>query len=181
MKEKGKLENLNKEIKNCKRCHLWRMAKNAVPGEGPKNAKIMIVGEAPGKEEDFSGRPFVGRAGKLLERLLEKDELKREEAFITSVVKHRPPQNRQPKKFEISACKPWLEKQIKIIRPKLIILLGRIASDTVLGKEFWRQKGKLLRQNDQKYFIVYHPAAALRFPKVKKNLEKDFKKIKRFL
>lgn len=179
MGQKQKLEKLNIEIKNCKGCPLWKTAKNAVSGEGPINAKIIFLGEAPGRQEDLTGRPFIGRAGELLNRLLKIAQIKRENVFITSVIKHRPPKNRRPKKPEIKACKIWWQKQIEILKPKLIILLGRIASDTVLGQDFWKERGRLYQKGGRQYFITYHPAAGIRFPKIKKILEKDFAEIGR--
>ncbi len=140
----------------------------------------MFIGEAPGRQEDLTGRPFIGRAGELLNRLLKIAQIKRENVFITSVIKHRPPKNRQPQKPEIKACKIWWQKQIEILKPKLIILLGRVASDTVLGKDFWKERGRLYQKEGERYFITYHPAAGLRFPKIKKILEKDFKRLKNF-
>jgi uracil-DNA glycosylase family 4 len=178
MNKSQRLKELNKEVRGCKRCSLWGKEKKAVPGEGSVNAKMMIIGEAPGREEDLSGRPFCGRAGKLLSQLLKENGFERERIFITSVVKHRPPKNRQPKRLEVSACRTWWEKQIEIIKPRLIILLGRVATGTVLGKEAWARRGRMFSQNSQKYFVTYHPAAGLRFPKIKKILEKDFKKLK---
>lgn len=177
MNKREKLEKLNREIKKCKRCPLWKAANNAVPGEGPIYSKIMFIGEAPGRQEDLTGRPFIGRAGGLLDRLLKIAQIKRENVFITSVIKHRPPKNRQPKKPEIKACRIWWQKQIEILKPKLIILLGRVALDTVLGKDFWKERGKLYQKESGQYFITYHPAAGLRFPRIKKILEKDFIKI----
>jgi len=176
----GKLEKINQQIKKCKRCSLWQAANNVVPGEGSIYSKIMFIGEAPGRQEDLTGRPFIGRAGELLNRLLKIAQIKRENVFITSVIKHRPPKNRQPQKPEIKACKIWWQKQIEILKPKLIILLGRVASDTVLGKDFWKERGRLYQKEGERYFIVYHPAAGLRFPKIKKILEKDFKRLKNF-
>jgi uracil-DNA glycosylase family 4 len=166
MNKSQRLEELNKEIRNCKKCSLWERAKNAVPGEGSASTKLMIIGEAPGREEDLSGRPFCGRAGKLLTRFLEENGLERERIFITSVVKHRPPKNRQPKKSELSACRAWWEKQIEIIKPKLIILLGRVATNTVLGKENWEKKGKVFFQDGQGYFT-----------QIKRILKEDFKRL----
>jgi uracil-DNA glycosylase len=171
------IEKLAKQIRVCRKCGLWKAAKNAVPGEGGIGSRLIFIGEAPGRNEDLTGRPFIGRAGKLLAQLLEGAGIKRENVFITSVVKHRPPKNRKPKSKEISACKIWLRRQIEILKPKLIVLLGRVASDTIAGKDFWVKRGKFCRKEKQNYFIVYHPAAGLRFPRFKKILGKDFKKL----
>ena len=178
MSKKEELEKLNKKIKNCIKCPLWKTANNSVPGEGRLSSKIMFIGEAPGSQEDLTGKPFVGRAGKLLNQLLESQKIKRENVFITSIIKHRPPKNRQPKKKELAVCKIWWQKQIEIINPELIVLLGRVATIAVLGESTWRNRGGILKKNNKKYFITYHPAAGLRFPRIKKTLEKDFKKIK---
>ncbi len=152
----------------------------AVPGEGPISSKIMFVGEAPGREEDLSGRPFVGRSGKFLTKLVEAAGLKRDKCFITSVIKHRPPKNRKPKRNELEACKIWWQKQIEILNPRLIVLLGRTASDTVLGKDFWINRARIFKKDKRSFFITYHPAAGIRFVKMEKILEKDFKKLKGF-
>ncbi len=176
MEEREKLEKLHKEIKKCKKCPLWREARNPVPGEGPASAKLIFIGESPGREEDLTGRPFIGRAGKLLDELLKKNRINRKKVFITSVIKHRPPKNRQPKKSELKACRNWWGQQIEIINPQLIVLLGKVAFDTVIdeGKIFNKYRGKFLIKNRRQHFTTYHPAAGLRFPKIKKTLEKDF-------
>ena len=206
---KGKLEKLNQKIKICKKCALWKLRKNAVPGQGSVNAKVMVIGQAPGVKEDLSGKPFCGRAGKFLNHLLGLAQIKRKEIFITSLLKclPQPPINRKPTKKEIEACLPWLKEQIEIINPQKFILLGEVAFSVFfpgerldkfrgrwlnfnflfpslvhlkkkikgisllekLPKEFWREK---------EFFPTYHPAAGLRFPKIKKILEKDFKKLK---
>ncbi|MFH1841178.1 MAG: uracil-DNA glycosylase [Candidatus Nealsonbacteria bacterium] len=170
---------LDKLIRKCKRCPLWKSRINAVPGEGSKKAKIMFVGEAPGAKEDETGRPFCGRSGKLLDELLEKNKIKRKEVYITSVLKCRPPKNRLPKKGEIEFCRKWLKEQIKIVKPRVIVLLGRVAFEEIIGKkEFSKFRGKFFRKDNQLYFAVYHPAAGLRSPKkIRKVLEKDFKKL----
>jgi uracil-DNA glycosylase len=175
-----KLKKVFSEIEKCKNCPLCRKAKNAVPGEGPLNAKIMFIGEAPGREEDKTGRPFIGRSGRLLTKLIEeKSGLKREKVFITSVIKHRPPDNRKPTREEIVACLPYLEEQIKFINPKIIILLGQTAfSAFFLKQKLSDYRGKVAGLNRRKFFITYHPSAGLRFQKMKKILEKDFRKIK---
>jgi len=183
LKKEKELEKLHQEIKNCKKCPLWKLRKNAVPGEGPVNSKIMIIGQAPGVDEDRTGRPFVGRAGKFLNKLLKIAEIKREKVFITSPLKclPQPPINRKPKKEEIKACFPWLKKQIEIINPKIFILLGEVAFSIFFPKEKLSNfRGKLIKKGNRKFFITYHPAAGLRFPKFKEVLEKDFFNLKHF-
>jgi DNA polymerase len=188
MKKEKELQKLNKKIKNCKKCSLWRMRKNAVPGEGPANAKIMLVGQAPGAMENLKGVPFCGRAGKFLGHLLKIAGIDRKKIFITSPIKCFPPKNRKPKKKEIEACLPWLKKQIEIIKPKKFILLGEIAFSVFFPKDAKRPKqklsnfrGKWIEKNGKFYFPTYHPAAGLRFPKIKKILKKDLKKLKNIL
>jgi len=205
MNKKAELEKLNQKIRNCKKCPLWRTRKNTVPGEGQIDAKIMVIGQAPGVEEDKVGKPFVGRAGIFLDKLLEIAEIKREKIFITSPLKCFPPKNRKPKKEEIRACLPYLKKQIEILnfpargeaRPmgrQKFILLGEVAFSIFFPKKTTTRpppsqpsagpllkdfRGKWLEKNGKFYFPTYHPAAGLRFPKIRKILEKDFKKIKR--
>jgi len=184
MRERQKeLEKLNQEIRNCKKCPLWKLRKNAVPGEGSTNARIMLIGQAPGREEDLKGLPFVGRAGKFLNKLLEIANLERKKIFITSPIKCFPPGNRKPTRKEIEACLPYLKKQIEIIDPKYFILLGGVAFSIFFSKRGRASKlsnfrGKWIGKNGKFYFPTYHPAAGLRFPKIRKILEKDFKKIK---
>lgn len=176
-----KLEKLNEEIRNCKKCPLWKMRRNTVPGEGPVNTKIMIVGMAPGVEEDKIGKPFVGRAGRFLNELLKIAGIKRKKVFITSPLKclPQPPPNRKPTKKEIESCLPYLKKQIGIINPKKFILLGEVAFSIFFPKEKLKNfRGKRIKRDGKEFFITYHPAAGLRFPKIKKILEKDFKKLK---
>jgi uracil-DNA glycosylase family 4 len=178
-------EILVKEIMSCTKCPLHKSRKNPVPGEGPLDANIMIVGEAPGRHEDEVGRPFVGPAGKLLDYLLEIAGLKREEVFITNVVKCRPPKNRDPRPEEINACLPYLIRQIKLIRPSIILALGRISGSTLykLIKRKWRgmttEHGVPVEGTIDgiKLIIIptYHPAAALYKPELKRILEEDFK------
>jgi DNA polymerase len=179
MSKNKKLEKLNKEIKNCKKCPLWKTRENTVPGEGPIGAKLIIIGQAPGSEENKTGRPFIGRAGQLLNQLLKIARINREKIFITSPIKCFPPKNRKPIKKEIEACLPWLKKQIEIINPQKFILLGEIAFSVFFPNKKLRDfRGKWIKKNSKEYFPTYHPAAGMRFPKIKKILEKDFKKIK---
>src|SRR3990172_13105125 len=121
------LNPISEKIANCRRCNLWKEATHSVPGEGNPSSKVVFIGEGPGYNEDKLGRPFVGRAGVLLDRLLSRNEIRREEVFITNVVKHRPPENRAPMKDEVRACLPFLIQQIKVINPKVIVPLGRSA------------------------------------------------------
>jgi len=173
------LERLAAQIRRCKGCRLWKSRRHAVPGEGNPHARIMLIGQAPGKTEDATGRPFVGRAGKLLTALLENNGIKRENVFITSVIKCFPPKNRPPKRDEIAACRPYLMQQITLIKPKVIVLLGIVAAKAVLGNEERLEKihGKKIIKNGITYIPTYHPAAAIRFPKIRKKLEMDFKNL----
>lgn len=182
MSKKGKLEKLDEKIKNCKECSLWKTRKNAVPGEGPINAKIMIIGQSPGRKEDETGRPFVGRAGRFLDELFKIAKIERRKVFITSPLKcfPQPPPNRKPTREEIEACHPWLKRQIEIIGPKKFILLGEVAFKIFFSKQRLKDsRGKLIKKDDKEFFITYHPAAGLRFPKIKKIFKKDFKKIRK--
>src|SRR5512136_1098319 len=119
------LNELYKDISTCRRCDLYQTATRVVPGEGPENAEIMFIGEGPGWNEDQQGRPFVGAAGQFLERLLASIDMKREQVYIANVVKHRPPNSREPLPAEVSACSFWLDRQLELIRPKMIVSLGR--------------------------------------------------------
>src|SRR3989344_4397822 len=175
------LFSLAEEIRKCTACPLWKGTTLAVPGEGAKDAKIMVVGEAPGAEEDRQGIPFVGRSGKFLDKMLEIAGLDRKTVFITNTVKHRPPQNRAPKASEIKTCKElWLDKQIEMLKPRLIIVLGRVALKTLTNEtSVEKLHGKVIEKDAQKYFVTYHPSAALRFPETRKKMEEDFKRLKK--
>lgn len=182
MRKRKEVEKLNKRIRKCKKCSLWKTRINAVPGEGPVNARLMIIGQAPGVNEDKTGKPFVGRAGQFLTQLLKTAKIKREKIFITSPVKCFPPKNRKPTKKEIKTCLPYLKKQIKIINPQKFILLGEIAFLVFFpNKKLSDFRGKFIKKSGKEYFPTYHPAAGLRFPKIKKNLEKDFNKLSKTL
>ncbi len=148
------MEALNSEIYNCRRCLLWQNAKNSVPGEGPITAKVMFIGQNPGAEEDQKGKPFIGRAGKFLTKTLSDYDIKREDIFITNIVKHVSPKNRKPTPEEVAACLPYLVEQIEIIKPKIIVLLGASAKQTP-------------RINGIEYYEVIHPSAAMRFTKMR--------------
>ncbi len=180
MVDQKKLIKLNKEIKNCKKCPLWKTRKNTVPGEGPANAKIMVVGQAPGDNEDKTGRPFIGRAGKFLNQLLEISGVQREKVFITSPIKCFPPKNRKPGKEEITSCLPYFKKQIEIINPQKLILLGEVAFKIFFSdKKLKDSRGKWVERDNKRFFVTYHPAAGIRFFKMRKILEKDFKNFKK--
>jgi len=187
-KEKLKaLEQVAKELGESSDCPLKATAKNAVPGEGHPSAELLFIGEAPGRNEDEQGRPFVGSAGKVLSALLESIKLTREDVFITSIEKFRPPNNRDPKPIEIMACFPYLEQQIHIIQPKIIVTLGRHALRRMLEWEANQEvappsieklHGKLIiGKSGRKYFPIYHPAAVLYNPKLRTYLQKDFQKL----
>ncbi len=178
------LEEIHRKINGCRLCRLCSLgATKAVPGEGNPQTGIMFVGEAPGRDEDIQGRPFVGAAGKFLNTMLEMSGFKREEVYITNVVKHRPPQNRDPLPDEIEACWPWLEEQIKIIKPKIIVTLGRHAMGRFLpGLKISEVHGQAKRakglwSEKQVYFPVYHPASALYNPGLRETLIRDMKKL----
>lgn len=176
---KGKLlEKLHDAIRHCTLCPLHETRTNAVPGEGSFDASLMFVGEAPGAKEDETGRPFVGKSGQLLTSLLEEIGFAREDVFITSILKSRPPKNRTPTKFEVNVCRPYLERQIELIKPQVIVLLGGVAISSLIGP--WKvseSHGRFYESGSQTYFMTYHPAAALRFPKVKSTMREDFKKL----
>jgi len=178
----SKLDSLNKQIARCKNCGLWKFRKKVVPGEGPENARRFLIGQAPGREENKIGKPFVGLAGEFLNEQLKKINLSREKIFLTGSIKCFPPKNRQPKNSELKACKPWLLRQLNIIKPKMVILMGNSAIRQLLGKgQANRLHGKIFKINKTYYFVTFHPSAARRFPKIKEKFEKDFKKLKKFV
>lgn len=157
------LEEIAGKVRACQLCPLYKETTNGVPGEGNPNADIFFIGEGPGKKEDELGRPFVGAAGKLLEQLINHIGLTRNDVFIGNVVKHRPPQNRDPLPEEVLACWPYLQRQLEIIRPKIIVMLGRHSLGRFLPDTSISQvHGKPFRKNDGIiYYPMYHPAAAL--------------------
>lgn len=185
MDKQQTLKALNTLMAESCTCGLKAQATQAVPGDGSAEAEIMFVGEAPGKNEDLQGIPFVGAAGKFLEEMLATIHLKREDIYITNVVKYRPPNNRDPLPEEIDACMPWLHEQIKIIEPKIIVTLGRHALEHFIpGKKISEVHGQAFRRNfddlgPQVFYSLYHPAAALYNGSMRETLIKDFKKIPR--
>jgi len=191
MSKQDVLERIAVEVHICQRCELWKNRRNAVPGEGNLEAAVLFIGEAPGYWEDVKGRPFVGAAGKLLAELLLKAGLSRAEVYITNVLKCRPPENRDPRPSEIQSCTPFLERQIKAIKPTLIVTLGRHSTSYILRKMGFETEGitgihgKLYNGElfDLKVRVIptYHPAAALYNPRYREALEEDFQVVKREL
>jgi DNA polymerase len=168
---KNTLEIIADEVRKCILCRLSEGRTNAVPGEGNGFAKIMFIGEAPGRSEDQQGRPFVGAAGKLLTEALQEAGLSREDVFITNIVKCRPPNNRVPKEEERSACKPYLERQIALINPRIICILGRTAYESLLeGGSITSNRGRLVSRF---YFLTVHPAAIIYNPELKTVFKND--------
>jgi len=182
------LEVVASEVRTCTRCNLWRTRKNAVPGEGDPNTKVMLIGEAPGYWEDVKGRPFVGAAGKFLDMLLAEAGLLREKVFIGNVLKCRPPGNREPTLAEIEACAPFLERQIGAIKPKLIVTLGNCSTAYIFGKagipfrSIMEARGKFYQANVLGLAVVVfptlHPAAGLYSARYKQLLIGDFRLLK---
>ncbi len=176
------LENLAEKVRACKACSLYQGSTQAVPGEGDPNAKIFFIGEGPGFYEDKSGRPFVGPAGQLLERSLSKIGLGREEVFIGNVVKHRPPANRDPLPVEIAACSGWLEQQLSLIRPVVIVTLGRFSMARFLpGVKISQVHGQAKRVKGFIVIPMFHPAAALRDSSIMNQFLEDFEKNRELL
>jgi len=177
------LEAINKEYAKLPRMERgWKLSKRFVHGEGPANAKLMLIGQAPGADEDRLRRPFVGRSGRLLDKMLHIARLKREDVYITSVVQFFPPDNRLPDRREIRACRPFIDKQIRVIGPKLIILVGSLSAGELAGIEsIMSDHGKLIVDGDRKYFVTLHPAAAVRLKKNVALIRHDFENLRQVL
>jgi DNA polymerase len=173
------LEDLRKYMGDCKRCKLGYGRTNLVFGEGSSQARLVFVGEGPGREEDQAGLPFVGEAGRLLTKIVNAMGLSREEVYICNVVKCRPPKNRDPEVDEIETCLPFLKEQLNLIRPQVICTLGRIAAQALLGKEFkiTRERGRWHSFMDIPLMPTYHPAYLLRNPSAKRQVWEDIQKI----
>jgi DNA polymerase len=170
------LKDLHDSIRSCTLCPLHKTRTIAVPGEGSSTSKLFFIGEAPGAKEDETGRPFVGRSGKLLTTMIEEIGLSREEVFISSILKCRPPNNRIPTRTEKEICRPYMEKQIEMINPKVIVLLGGTAISSMVGP--WKvteSHGTFFEAQGRTYFMTFHPAAALRSTGVKEQMRADFK------
>jgi uracil-DNA glycosylase len=181
MDKQTKLDKIAKEIGKCKDCKIGKIGK-AVPGEGNADADIVFIGEAPGKQEAATGRPFIGRAGKVLRKLIDDAGIKEDEIYITSPVKYLP-EYVTPTEEDIKHGRSHLFKQLDVIDPKVVVLLGNTASFAVLEEKFSISKdhGKIIEKNGITYLITYHPAAPLYSPKVREFLEDDFKKLKRII
>jgi DNA polymerase len=173
-------ESLKNETLHCVKCVLSKTCNHIIFGEGNMNAAIFIIGEAPGRDEDIQGRPFVGKSGQLLDKILAACGFTRDEhVFISNIVKCRPPDNRVPTPLEAAACMPWLLKQIELINPKIMILLGATALKYMAGPDYriTRERGNWLNLLNRLAMPVYHPAALLRDPSLKRDTWEDFKKI----
>jgi len=186
------LDDIKKEVLSCEKCELFKFRTNPVFGEGNVRAKIMFIGEAPGFNEDKKGKPFCGQAGKILDELLDSVGIKRNEIYITNILKCRPPNNRDPKLEEIQSCTPYLEKQIEIVNPKIICTLGNYSTEFILKKYGLGNQIQGISKIHGKVFEVktlfhnikivplYHPAVATYNPNMKEILKKDFQILKNF-
>ena len=170
---------LEAEVKKCKKCRLCQNRNNVVFGTGNKNAKLMFIGEGPGADEDIQGEPFVGKAGKLMNMAFETIGLKREEVYIANIVKCRPPSNRNPEDDEAQACLNYLRNQVILVKPQIIVLLGSVALKNILGKEYGitASRGKWFEKKGISYMPTWHPAALLRDENKKIDFIKDLKEV----
>ena len=173
-----KLKKIKEQVTECTNCELSQTRTNSVPGKGNFRSDVIFVGEAPGKNEDVKGEPFIGIAGKKLSGALENAGISREQVYITNIVKCRPPKNRVPTIIERDTCKNYLEKEIQIIKPKIICILGNTAFKSLLdGKEIIKFRGKIVKKDNQLYFLTIHPAATIYNQKLISVLKKDIKKL----
>lgn len=174
------IEELEQAIQGCKKCKLCNNRNNIVVGSGNPNAEIMFIGEGPGADEDLQGKPFVGKAGKLMDMALQGLDIKREELYIANIVKCRPPSNRNPEPDEAEACLDYLRNQVMIVKPKIIVLLGSVALKNILGKEYniTASRGKWVEKKGIWYMPTFHPAALLRDDTKKIDFWNDLKLIK---
>jgi DNA polymerase len=180
-KRAARMDELAAQIRVCTKCPLWESRTLAVPGDGKYSSKVMIIGEAPGKEEDESGHPFVGSAGRYLDHVLEGTKLDRSDFFITNTVKCRPPKNRTPKRLEVDTCTSnYLFEQIELVNPKLIMLLGAVAAKKVLGvKSINEARGRVIEHEGRKYLVGYHPAVRFYREDLGQKVKEDFARLKR--
>lgn len=183
MSDEAQLEKLAKQIRVCTKCELHRSRTNAVPGEGPTHAEIMLIGEGPGAREDQQGRPFVGASGKFLDQLLEQAGVTRADVWITNVVKCRPPGNRDPLPDEVEICTGnYLQHQIKIVNPRIIVTLGRFSMGLFFkGAKITQIHGQMRKVEDRFVIAMYHPAAALHQQSLRSTIMADFARLPELL
>ena len=178
----SKLDVIAEQVRACKKCDLCQTRTNAVPGKGNQNAEIILVGEAPGRNEDKKGEPFVGSAGKRLNEILLDAGIDRDDVYITNIVKCRPQDNRVPTKNEEKSCLNYINEEISIINPKVVCIMGNTAFNTLLGgKEITKNHGNFIEKDGRMYFVTYHPAATIYNQKLIDELKTDFKKLFKFL
>ena len=177
-----RLEKIAEDVRSCMDCELCETRTNAVPGKGNFTADVIFVGEAPGRNEDVNGEPFVGAAGKRLDEILENTGMSRNDVYITNIVKCRPPNNRPPTNAEEMACIDFINQEIETINPKIICIMGNTAYSTLLGgRRIIKKHSKVIEKNGKKFFITFHPAATIYNQKLIVELKKDFKKLCKFI
>ena len=171
---------LYEQIGACQKCRLCQTRNNVVPGEGDPHAKLMFIGEGPGQEEDRQGRPFVGRSGELLTRMIHAIGLERSEVYICNIVKCRPPQNRNPESDEAAACLGYLRAQVALVRPRVVVLLGKVACQYTIRDQVFitRDHGQWFEQKGVWFMPTFHPSALLRDPAKKRDAWEDFQKVR---
>lgn len=171
--ERKTLPNLRDAAQHCKGCDLWKHATQAVFGEGSPGAEVMLVGEQPGDQEDLQGRPFVGPAGKLLDRALEAAGIDRDDVYVTNAVKHfkweprgKRRIHKKPSGMQIAACRPWFDEEVRVVKPKVIVCMGATAAQALLGRNFkvTQERGKVISQDGMKFVATVHPSSILRAP-----------------
>ena len=176
------LETVRRSVVSCTRCDLSRTRTKAVPGLGNPRADVIFIGEAPGRNEDLRGEPFVGAAGKILTEALKYAGFEREDVYITNVVKCRPPNNRRPNKVEMESCDPYRSRELEIIGPKIVCVLGNTAYGSLLGGDaITKNRGKLVRKDGRLYFVTVHPAAIIYNPGLRQIMQDDLKKLHEIL
>ena len=174
-------DELERECNACRRCALWETRKNVVFGVGPRDAEVLFIGEGPGEQEDLKGEPFVGRAGMLLDDMLELIDLDRTKVYIANMVKCRPPHNRDPLGIEQDACSVWLKRQIALLRPRILVCLGRIAAMTYIRPDLkiTKEHGQWVEKDGILTMALYHPAALLRDPRKRPETFEDLKTLQK--
>ena len=172
------IDSIRSQVISCTKCNLSKTRTNAVPGKGNLKADILFIGEAPGRNEDLKGEPFVGSAGNILSEALASSGLSRDDVYITNVVKCRPPNNRIPLQDEKESCQPYLSKELEIIKPKIICIMGNTAYGSLLGgNSITKNRGKVIEKDGQRYFLTIHPAAVIYNQELKSVLKADMKSL----